>query len=378
MKKFMCLVVTGIFTFTTIGFATTSSDLEKKLQNSNNNIKNTQNEIKKVENQKKSLLEEIEDLDNEINGIQTEINTLQGQINSLNGEISAKEKEIADAEKKMKDENELLQKRILVMYENGNNMYWQMLLSSKNVIDFLERYELINQMIEADKNLVTDLTAKVEKIGVEKQELENDKLVVEAAKKQETENKNKLATSRSKKDDKMKELEQDAKELQKRLDREKAESDKIEQELRNLSSTSTVVYDNSAFIWPLPATSHKITCDYGYRTHPVTGVKKSFHTGIDIGNAPTGTNIYASKSGKVIKAGWNTAYGNMIIIDHGKGISTLYGHASKLLVKVGDTVKQGQIIAKVGSTGYSTGPHLHFEFRENGTAVNPGKYIKYK
>ena len=133
---------------------------------------------------------------------------------------------------------------------------------------------------------------------------------------------------------------------------------------------------NESWLWPVEF--YHVSSSYGNRTHPVTGVKKSFHTGIDIGNAPTGTNIYASKSGKVIKAGWNTAYGNMIIIDHGNDISTLYGHASKLLVSVGDYVKQGDIIAKVGSTGYSTGPHLHFEFRENGKSVNPGKYIKYK
>lgn len=378
MKKTVCLLVTSVFTITTIGLATTQTDLENQLKKTNNSIKSTQTQIKNVEKQQKSLLDEIESIDLEINSTEKELASIQSKINSLNSEISKKEDEIAAAEKKMEEENALLRKRIRVMYENGETAYWQMLLSSDNVLDFLERYELVNQMIESDKNLVTELTNKNNQIQIEKQKLESDKKVIEAAKRQETENKNKLVTSRSSKNSKMRLLETNAAELQKQLDREKAESDAIEAELKALSGKSTVVYDNRAFIWPLPATSKKLTCDYGYRTHPVTGVKNSFHTGIDIGNAPTGTNIYASKSGKVIKAGWNTAYGNMIIIDHGNGISTLYGHASKLLVSVGDTVKQGDIIAKVGSTGYSTGPHLHFEFRENGKSVNPGKYIKYK
>jgi len=378
MKKAICLFVTSVFTITTVCLGTSQSDLESQLKKANNSIKSTETQIKKVEKEQKSLLDEIEDLDLEINSTEKELVSIQAQINSLNQQIDKKTEEIEAAEKKMEEENALLRKRIRVMYENGQTAYWQMLLSSENVLDFIERYELVNQMIESDKSLVTELTNKNKQIELERQELEADKRVIEAAKRQETENKNKLVTSRSSKDSKMKLLETNAAELQKQLDREKAESDAIEAELRALSGKSTVVYDNSAFIWPLPATSKKLTCDYGYRTHPVTGVKKSFHTGIDIGNAPTGTNIYASKSGKVIKAGWNTAYGNMIIIDHGNDISTLYGHASKLLVSVGDTVTQGQIIAKVGSTGYSTGPHLHFEFRENGKSVNPGKYIKYK
>jgi murein DD-endopeptidase MepM/ murein hydrolase activator NlpD len=163
-------------------------------------------------------------------------------------------------------------------------------------------------------------------------------------------------------------------ELQKQLDRELEESQAIERQLRELSGTSTVVSKNEDFIWPA-AYSKSITCKYGPRVHPITK-KKSTHTGIDI-RATTGSNIYATASGKVIKAGWNTAYGNMIIIDHGNGITSLYGHASKLVVKVGDTVNQGDIIMKAGSTGYSTGPHLHFEVRKNGTPQDPKNYLDY-
>lgn len=376
MKKTVSLIMSGVL-MTSFVFGATASELENKLKQNANAIEQKTNQINQVKKQQNSLLDDIEDLDLEINATEKELETIQGQINELNSKINAKQKEIDDAQKKMDEENLLLQQRVRAMYESGDTGYIKMLLNSENVVDLVKRYELANQMIEADQALVEDLTKLSNEIQAEKAALEEDKAVIEMAKKHENENRNKLTASRSSKDSKLRLLQQDAQELQKQLDRELAESKAIEEELKALSGTSTVVYDNSAFIWPLPATSKKITCKYGYRTHPVTGVKNSFHTGIDIGNAPTGTNIYASKSGKVIKAGWNTAYGNMIIIDHGNGITTLYGHASKLLVSVGDTVKQGDIIAKVGSTGYSTGPHLHFEFRENGQSVDPKKYINY-
>jgi len=377
MKRVISFALINILTISTI-FGATETEIKNQLDRAASNIKATENEIKKVEKQQNSLLDEIESLDLEINAVEKEISNIQGQINKINKSISEKETIIKNNQETLEKENELLQQRVCAMYENGEISYLKLLLDSNGIVDFLKRYELVNNMIEADKELIANLTDLSKKIETEKQELENDKIVVEAAKKQEAAEQKKLATSRSAKESRYKLLEKDAKELQKQLDREKEESDRLEQELKNLSKTSTVVYDEStSFIWPLPSTSKKITCNYGYRTHPVTGVKNSFHTGVDIGNAPTGTDIYAVKSGKVITAGWNTAYGNRVIIDHGNGITTMYAHASKLLVKVGDTVTQGQVIAKVGSTGYSTGPHLHFEVRKDGSAQNPRNYINY-
>jgi len=195
------------------------------------------------------------------------------------------------------------------------------------------------------------------------------------AKKQEQEKNNALNSKKSKKDNYIKELDKDAKKLEKLIDQELAESRALEAQIKALQgggSGSTVNYSNTQFLWP-SAASKRITSKYGNRLHPVLKVYK-LHTGIDIG-AGSGTNILASNSGKVIKAQYNSAYGNMIIIDHGGGMSTLYAHASKLLVSVGQTVNRGDVIAKVGSTGYSTGPHLHFEVRKNGSPVDPMPYI---
>ncbi|MFQ6848150.1 MAG: M23 family metallopeptidase, partial [Clostridium perfringens] len=138
----------------------------------------------------------------------------------------------------------------------------------------------------------------------------------------------------------------------------------------NDGNSETKANSSSGFMRPAPG---GVTDPFGPRVHPVTG-KRSVHTGADLG-ASYGTPILASKSGTVVEAGWNTAYGNMVIIDHGDGTSTLYGHSSRLAVQAGQHVSQGQVIAYVGSTGYSTGPHLHFGIMINGEWVNPMNYI---
>ena len=374
MKKMISLI-TAISLFScNFSIAATEDELKAQLNKNNTAIEAKTNEIKQVENKKKTLLDEIEELDLEMNQAQKELDSIQSQISSLNAQINARKQKIDEANKKREEEEILLQKRIRAMYENGDTAYWSLLLDSKSISDFIRRCELADRMVEADKELFDELEKLKEDTANEMKSLENDKIVIEAAKKQETANRDRLATSRSAKNSRVKLLENDIDELQKQLDRELEESQAIERQLRELSGVSTVISKNEAFIWPA-AYSKSITCDFGPRIHPITK-KKSTHTGIDI-RATLGSNVYAAASGEVIKAGWNTAYGNMIIIDHGNGITTLYGHATSLNVKVGDTVKQGDIIMKAGSTGYSTGPHLHFEVRKNGTPQNPKNYLDY-
>ena len=374
MKKIVSLIAAASIFSCGFSIAATEAELKAQLNKNNTTIEAKEKEIKQVENKKKSLLDEIEELDAEMNKAQKELDSIQGQINTLNSQIKSREQKIDDANKKREEEEILLQKRVRAMYENGNTAYLSLILNSENITDFIKRCELAERMVEADKELFEELEQLKKDTEAEITALESDKVVVEAAKKQETASRDKLATSRSAKDSRVKLLQSDINELQRQLDKELEESQAIERQLRELSGVSTVVSKNETFIWPA-AYSKVITCKYGPRVHPITK-KNSNHTGIDI-RAAMNTNIYATASGEVIKAGWNTAYGNMIIIDHGNGITSLYGHANKLLVKVGDTVKQGDIIMKAGSTGYSTGPHLHFEVRKNGTPQNPKNYLSY-
>lgn len=151
------------------------------------------------------------------------------------------------------------------------------------------------------------------------------------------------------------------------------ELNNVEAEIRLLSLACVgAEYIGGVMAWPVPGYT-RITSQYGMRTHPITGIYK-LHTGVDI-SAPIGANFIAANDGIVIKAGYNTAYGNMVIIDHGGGIQTLYAHGTEILVNVGDVVKQGTSVLSVGSTGFSTGPHAHFEVRVNGACVEPLDYI---
>jgi len=356
-------------------YAANTSDLQLKINQNANSIKKNQNELKKIENEKKDTLAEIEDLNKELLASQAELDEIQGQINELNIEITAKENEIKDGEKLLSEKNKILQKRVKAMYEKGEESYFEILLASENMVDFLKRYDLMNRMVESDKKLFDELTAKHKSIEEVKVALESSKSVREMAKKQEKEKNDVLTSKRIKKDNYVKELEKDAKKLEQLIEKELAESREIEAQIKALQSGgkgSTVNYSNTQFLWPTPS-SKRVTSPYGTRLHPILKKYKT-HTGIDIG-AASGSNIVAANSGKVIKAYYSSSYGNTVIIDHGGGITTLYAHASKLLVSTGQTVNRGDVIAKVGSTGNSTGPHLHFEVRKNGSHVNPMPYI---
>lgn len=161
--------------------------------------------------------------------------------------------------------------------------------------------------------------------------------------------------------------------MQRQVEEYQKEITAIETEIRLLALANvSVQYVGGTMAWPVPGYT-RITSQFGMRTHPITGVYK-LHTGVDIG-APMGATFIAANDGLVTYAGWNNAYGNMVIVDHGGGITTLYAHGSEILVHAGDTVLQGTPVLKVGSTGYSTGPHAHFEVRINGEYVQPLDYI---
>ena len=167
--------------------------------------------------------------------------------------------------------------------------------------------------------------------------------------------------------------------MEKSIDALQKKADELEAELKRIASSSTnSKYTGGTMTWPLPG-YYGISSYFGNRLHPVLKVYK-MHTGVDIAGAGcNGKNVVAAANGKVITAGWISGYGYTVMIDHGGGIVTLYAHSQKLLVKKGDTVKAGDVIMLVGSTGYATGPHVHFEVRVNGKYVNPlNGYIKKK
>ena len=376
MKKILSSVVAIILviSFTTLVYASNLSNLKEQYNNKQDEISNKEDELEKIKNEQKDVLADIEDLSNEIGNLEKEIDSLNSQIKELNTKIESTEKEIEEKQAKMEERRDILIARSVAIYETGNITMLDVLLGAEDISDFLSKYYMMSEIAEYDNNLLEQIKKEKEEIEKVKEQLEVDKNKIKENKEILEKKSDALETSKKQLSKKNAELESNKAALNKSIDKLIAESNKLESEIKSLQSNGTS-YSGGQMAWPLPGYT-TITSPYGMRLHPTLKVYK-LHTGVDIaGSGCNGKSIVAANDGTVITSKMNTAYGNMIIIDHGGGISTLYAHASKRLVSVGDKVKRGQVIAKVGTTGYSTGPHLHFEVRINGSTTNPLPYIK--
>ena len=296
-------------------------------------------------------------------------------VNLLN-ESNKKEKQEINGKNQIeiiKQQKELLETRLVAMYETGDMSYLDLLFNSKSISEFLSNYFLIEEITKADTELLKTVESEKKFNKELKENLDTKKLIFIASR--ETREKNTIALENMGiiKNNILKKLSEEELALQQEIEEYQKQIAEIETEIRLLALANIgEEYVGGTMAWPVPGYT-RITSQFGMRTHPITGVYK-LHTGVDIG-APMGAQFIAANDGIVTYAGWSTAYGNMVIIDHGGGITTLYAHGSELLVSVGDTVYQGHPVLKVGSTGYSTGPHAHFEVRINGEYVEPLDYI---
>lgn len=380
MKKLGIMLLTIITTMSlsVVSFASSVSGLQQQLKDNEKEIKDKQQQVEQIKEEQKDLLTQIDELGSQIEKLQKEINGLNIQISDCNAQISIKEDEIKQKEEEMKKQDELLKQRVVAIYKAGNVSMLDVFLGSESLSDFLSTYDALSKIAEYDNVLLDKMKQQKEQIEELKMALEEKKAQLNSDKKEVQTKSTALSTSKNTLSKKNSQLESNKKALNASIDKILDESAKISAEILKLQGNGS--YAGGEMAWPLPGFS-KITSPYGMRLHPTLKVYK-LHTGVDIaGLNSSGVNcngkpIVAANTGKVIQAYYNKAYGNMIIIDHGGGISTLYGHASKLLVKVGDVVTRGQKIALAGSTGYSTGPHLHFEVRINGKTTDPLPYIQ--
>lgn len=389
MKKKIISIFAILIIFCTTNytvFAVTSSDYKQKANETQIQVDNAKQELEQVEGQINSALQEIEDINNSIDNIEEEVNSLSKELNNLNESIEEKEKDLDEKQK-------LLDERLSAAYMNSNNTYLEALFSG-GIINFISNYDMIKQIAEYDTNLMNEVKNT-------KQELENERTKTENIKVQKEAKSAELKKLKSNKETKVNSLTDEQKQIQSQLEEydnqmkilERKEKELAAKEAKEAeeakkknnsssngstsnggSNTSQGSTSTGSFQWPVPS-SHTITSNYGYRIHPISGTKK-LHAGIDIG-AAGGANIVAGDSGTVMLAsfGYNGGYGNYIIINHGNGVTTRYAHCSNLYVSTGETVTKGQVIAAVGSTGASTGNHLHFEVRINGESQNPMNYL---
>ena len=352
------------------------SSMQNQLDNLEKRKEQLEQELNVISEQKEKEFEKKSIIDEQINDTLSEIELLNQMVGELDNQLDANRQQLEQAQQKLEESMQLSKDRIRASYEQGYASYWEIILSSDSLYDFISKVEIVRQISEYDNKIIEELTESKKiieqaKEKIEQQKKEQQEAISSLSQKQDTLKKKQAAS-----DELIEKYNSDSAAAERALEKAEAAEAQLQAEIRKLlqNSNSTVV-DSGDFRYPLDSKWRIITSEFGGRTHPITGVYK-LHTGVDIsGSGIYGANIYAAKGGTVVKAGYNSGYGNYILIDHGDGYATLYGHASSLCVKAGQTVTKGDVIAYVGSSGYSTGPHLHFEIIKNGEYQNPVDYF---
>ncbi len=375
-KRKVALIV--LLVMLAVGLSQVYANNINKLKNDQKNLKNQMNDTKKqikdISVKTKTISDEISDLDKKMEESTIEIEKAQEQIKKLQADIEVTAKELEESEIKLTEKRDLFNKRIRVMYMNGSTGYLELLLSSKDVKDFLSRKDMVQSIAEHDKELLKFMKEQRDEIDNKKIKLEAQRASVEASKSKLESRRKDLEQVSRQKSDLMGRLKQDLNSLEKEYDKLNSQAKDIESQIVKMQ-VNTGPYSGGKMQWPVPS-SMRITSKFGYRNHPILK-KNKLHTGIDIG-ASSGQSVVAAADGTVVHSGWQGSYGKAVIIDHGGGIMTLYAHNSSLLVSKGQKVSRGSTIAKIGSTGFSTGPHLHFEVRKNGKYVDPTGWLSGK
>jgi len=352
--------------------ASSISDLQQQMKENNKKIEELKAERKRLANEKASTSNEIAKLDLELASLNAEADGLQLEINDLNVKIEANGVAIEKLGVEIDENNLILEQRLRTSYKRGDVGYIEIILNSENLIDALTRMDMIQLIVREDVNLLKDIQEQKTNLEELKVQQEKEKAEVVAAKGKLIEKKKQVEASQNSKEVYMAELQNNMKEMQALEERMLKANTEVEKKIQQLQLESE--YTGGIMMWPLPANQKRITSYFGKRIHPLYGYWTN-HRGIDIA-CPYNTEVYAANSGVVIVAEKHWSYGNYVIIDHGGKIATVYGHNTKLLVSVGQNVNKGDVIALSGSTGESTGPHLHFEVRKNGVVVDPIPYVK--
>ena len=351
-----------------------ADDLEDQLADLQRQAEEQQAKTNEASAKVENISERLRQIQEELRVATAEYKEVKGQLDSVEDKISDNTELLEKTEADLKVKNKKLQKRVRDIYINGQISYVDVLFGAKDFADLMTRMDVLKRIIKHDYDLI--MKVKEEKATVEntRAQLEKDKAEAEVLVADAQAKKAKVEDKESEQQVLLDQAIYDRDTSERMYEEIMAASQEVANMIRR-SQMSSAGYSGApagagGMIWPI---SGPITSEFGWRTHPIFGTAR-FHSGLDIGG-DYGMPIYAAASGTVIYAGWISGYGNAVIIDHGGGVTTLYGHNDSLNVSEGENVAQGQVIAMCGSTGNSTGPHCHFEVRENGEPVSPYGYL---
>ncbi len=326
---------------------------------------------------KAEVMKKKELLDDQIAVQVSEIRNVESQISTYEDLIAQTQAELADAQQKEEIQYDLFCKRVRAMEEEGTVSYWSVLFKADSFTDLLDRLDAVNEVMDADQAVIDRLEALQDEISQKEAELQESKSGAEAARADLVSKKSALEKQRAEANQLIAQLAANESETEAEIDGMEEEEERIQREIQELSRKLAAQQaaagqsnrsNPGGYIWPVD--SRYITSTMGGRASP-GGIGSTNHKGTDIGRVGYTSPIYAAKSGTVIVSQRSRSYGNYVVISHGSGNTTLYGHMSSRKVEVGQYVNQGDVIGITGSTGNSTGPHLHFEITENGVRVNP-------
>lgn len=337
-------------------------------------------ELEYVQGEISDTLIRIQNLEDEIATYQVDFDTINNQYQDLKNRVDEAEAKLETIQNEYEKKDNLLKQRLVIMYKQGTTNYLDVLFSSRDIIEFVSNYFIIQTIAKYDSEILEDVNKKKLEIEKTTRQLEEDKANMKLKRQQVQIKTTLLENTKTALELEKTSLNESEQKLLADINTYKAQQAEINNLIQYSISASTynLQYSGGIMLWPT-LTSSYITSPFGSRLHPIQGIVKN-HAGIDIGGV-IGNPIYAAADGVIIYSAYNNGgYGNMVMIDHGfdeNGVKivTLYGHGNKLLKNVGDEVVKGEVIMEMGSTGNSTGPHLHFEVRENGVPVDPKKYL---
>lgn len=376
-KQCLIWLLLLILAGTSVSFGASTDEVQTKIDQTKKKLSETKRRENSVLGTLLRTQQELERISTNLAGLNYKLANTEQRMGVITAEINHAQSELDQLKTQIGGHRSILDQRLLAFYKYGYQSSLEILFTAKSFAEFVTRFEMIRRFTQVDVRVIRTLQTQQDLITKKKQEIVQKQQELASQKnlflQLQNQNKREQVRQTSLSENKQKELatlQNDRKALEQALDELEQTSKDLEAQIRQYQNQGHSALGTGKYIWPVPG---DVIQYFGWRVHPILR-KRKFHTGVDI-VASQGTPISAADSGVVIFCGRNGGYGKMILLDHGNGYATLYGHCSLLLVDKGQTVTKGLEIAKVGTTGLSTGPHLHFEVRKDGVPVDPLSFL---